>query len=145
MKKVLSLILFALAVSYGTASSQQTTVISKDTLGWYKIGEAKVDFKKDRDEITILGADQFKSIKLKIYNAPIDLKDLEIYFENGKKQDVKVNKLIQTAGESPVIDLEGGGERNLKKINFVYKTEPSNMDLKAYVEVWGLKTNSNKK
>ncbi len=141
MKKILSLILFVIAGSYGTAFSQQTTVISNDTLGWYKIGEAKVDFKKDRDEILVLGADKFKSIKLKIFNAPIDLKDLEIYFENGKRQDVKINKSIKEAGETSVIDLEGSGQRSLKKIDFVYKTMPNNMDVKAYVEVWGLKTN----
>ncbi len=141
MKKILLLILFAIAGSYGTAFSQQTTVISKDTQGWYKIGEAKVDFKKDRDEILVFGADKFKSIKLKIFNASIDLKDLEIYFENGKRQDVKINKSIKAAGETSVIDLEGGGERSLKKIDFVYKTMPNNMDVKAHVEVWGLKTN----
>jgi len=145
MKKVLSIILFAMAVSYGTASSQQTTVISTDTSGWYKIGEANVDFSRDRDEIIVLGADKFKSIKLKVINAPIDLKDLEVYFETGKRQDVKINASLKAAGESQVIDLEGGEQRSLKKIVIVYKTLANNMDVKAYIQVWGLKTKANKK
>jgi len=145
MKKVLSIILLAIAGIYGTVSAQQTTVVTGDTSGWYKISQANVDFKKDRDEIVILGADRFKSIKLKVFNAPIDLKDLEIYYESGNKQDVKINTLLKAAGESRVIDLEGGEKRSIKKIDFVYKTVANNMDVKAYIEVWGLKTNADKK
>lgn len=144
MKQVLSIILLVLAGSFGIVSSQQTTVVSSDTAGWYKIGEANVDLKRDRDEIVVLGADQFKSIKLKVINVPIELKDLEIYYETGKRQDVNINKSLKAAGESGVIDLEGGEQRSLQKIVIVYKTLANNLDLKAYVEVWGLKTNADK-
>jgi hypothetical protein len=145
MKKVLSVILLAIAVTYGTVSAQQTTVVNSDTAGWYKIGQANVDLKRDRDEIVVLGADRFKSIKLKVINASIDLKDLEIYYESGNKQDVNINKSLKAAGESGVIDLVGDEQRSLKKIVIVYKTLANNMDVKAYVEVWGLKTNADKK
>ena len=145
MKKILTIILLAIAGSYGIASAQQTTVISNDTTGWYKIGEAKVDFKRDRDEIVVLGADKFKSIKLVIINSPIDLKDLEIHYETGNKQDVNINKSLKAADESGVIDLEDGGQRSIKKIVFVYKTEANSMDVNAYIQVWGFKTNPNKK
>jgi hypothetical protein len=144
MKQVLSIILLVIAGSFGIVSSQQTTVVNSDTSGWYKIGTTNVDLKRDRDEIVVLGADQFKSIKIKVINVPIDLKDLEIYYETGSKQDVNINKSFQAAGESGVIDLEGGEQRSLQKIVIVYKTLANNLDLKAYVEVWGLKTNAEK-
>jgi hypothetical protein len=144
MKQLLSIIFLAIAGSFGIVSSQQTAVISSDTSGWYKIGETNVDLKRDRDEIVVLGADQFKSIKLRVINADIDLKDLEIYYENGKKQDVNINKSLKAAGESGVIDLEKGEQRSLEKIVIVYKTLANNLDKKAYVEVWGLKTNTDK-
>jgi hypothetical protein len=145
MKKVLPILLLFIAGIYGTAGAQQTTVVNADTSGWYKIGQAQVDFKRDRDEIVVLGADRFKSIKLKVINSPIDLKDLEIYYETGNRQDVKINASLKVAGESEVIDLVGGESRSIKKIVIVYKTIANNMDLKAYVEVWGLKTKANKK
>jgi len=145
MKKVLTTILLAIAGSYGVASAQQTTVISNDTTGWYKIGEAKVDFKRDRDEIVVLGADKFKSIKLVVVNSPIDLKDLEIHYETGNKQDVNINKSLKAADESGVIDLENGGQRSIKKIVFVYKTKENSMDENAFIQVWGFKTNPSKK
>jgi len=145
MKKVLTFILLAIAGSYGVASAQQTTVISNDTTGWYKIGEAKVDFKRDRDEIVVLGADKFKSIKLVVINSAIDLKDLEIHYETGNKQDVNINKSLKAADESGVIDLENGGQQSIKKIVFVYKTKENSMDENAFIQVWGFKTNPNKK
>jgi hypothetical protein len=58
---------------------------------------------------------------------------------------VKINASLKAAGESEVIDLVGGETRSIKKIVFVYKTIANNMDLKAYIEVWGLKTKANKK
>ena len=145
MKKVLTIILLAIVGSYGLASAQQTAVISNDTTGWYKIGEAKVDFQRDRDEIVVLGADKFKSIKLVIINSAIDLKDLEIHYETGKKQDVNINKSLKAADGTGVIDLEDGGQHSIKKIVFVYKAAANSMNDNASMEVWGLKTNPAKK
>jgi hypothetical protein len=56
-----------------------------------------------------------------------------------------INVSLKAAGESQVIDLEKGEQRSIKKIVIVYKTLANNMDVKAYVEVWGLKTNAGKK
>lgn len=119
-------------------------MITSDKTGWHKIGETTVNFQKDRDEIFVLIANRFASIKFKVLDAPIDLIDLEIYYSSGDRQDVKINMPIEAAGESRVVDLNGG-ERNLKKIVFVYKTLPNHKDVKAHVEVWGLKTNADKK
>ena len=91
-----------------------------------------------------MGADRFAAIKFKVDDAPIHLMDLEVYYESGDKQDINVNFPIKPKGESRVIDLKGG-ERNLKKIVFVYKTLENRKDVKAHVEVWGLKTNTDRK
>jgi hypothetical protein len=144
MKKSLVIILLAVAGSFGTAKAQQPAVMVSDDKGWHKIGETTVDFQKESDEIVVIGADRFASIKFKVVDAPIDLISLVIYYESGDKQDIKVNMPIKAPGESRIIDLNGG-ERNLQKIVFNYKTLPNNKDVKAHVEVWGLKTNANKK
>ncbi len=144
MKKKLIIILLVIAGGYGTAIAQTPAVMLSDKAGWHKIGEQTVSFQKERDEILVLVADRFASIKFKVTEAPIDLMSLEIYYESGDKQDVKINTPIKEKGESRVIELNGG-ERNLKKIVFVYKTLPNRKDVKAHVEVWGLKTNTDKK
>lgn len=133
-------ILLALAGNYGKMTAQTPAVIMSDKAGWHKIGERTVDFAKDRDEIMVVGADRFSSLKFMVTGASIDLIDLEVYYESGDKQDIKVNSPIWAGKESRVIDLNGG-ERSLKKIVFVYKTLANQKAEKAHVEVWGLKTN----
>ncbi|MEC4049917.1 hypothetical protein OX284_010795 [Flavobacterium sp. SUN046] len=144
MKKLVTLILISILVNFGSAYAQKPAVILSDKSGWHKIGKVTVDFTKEKDEISVLVADRFAKIKFKVEDAPINLISLEIYFESGDQQNVVVNSKIKASGESELIDLYGG-ERNLKKIVFVYKTLPNRKDKKAKVEVWGLKTNTNKK
>ena len=155
MKKTAIIGLLALTASFSTATAQNSMtdtdnksksheLIISDKTGWHKIGEVKADFKKEREEIMVMGADRFASIRFKVTEAPIDLVGLEVYYESGDKQDVKINMPVKAPGESRTIDLNGG-ERSLKKIVMVYKTLPNQHDEKAQVEVWGLKTNTDKK
>jgi hypothetical protein len=144
MKKLVTIMLVAVLGNFGTVLAQKPAVMLNDKSGWHKIGKVTVDFKKERDEIDILGADRFAKIKFKVEKAPIDLISVEVYFESGDKQDIVVNSKIKAMGESQIIELNGG-ERNLKKIIFVYKTLPNQKDKKAEVEIWGLKTNTNRK
>jgi hypothetical protein len=144
MKKVLAIILLAVAGCYGTLSAQKPAVVVSDKTGWHKIGETTVDFTKDRDEVSVLMADRFASLKFKVTDAPIDLIDAEVFYESGDSQKIRVGYPIKSPGESKTIDLNGG-ERSLKKIAFTYKTLPNSKDVKAHVEIWGMKTNPNKK
>ena len=145
MTKLLGLLFFAIAGSFGIASAQSPAIVLSDAAGWHKIGEKTVDFKMERDEISVIGADRFSMIKFKVTEAAIQLVSLEIAYESGDKQDVTVNQAIKTPGESRTFDLKGGSERSIKKIIFVYKTLPNSKDEKAHVEIWGLKTNTDKK
>jgi len=148
MKKVLLISILAVGGSYFTANAQtqdnKNAIMVSDSKGWHKIGETTVNFVKEREEILVTGSDRFASIKFKVIDAPIQLTDLEVYFESGDKQVIKVNTTIKAPGESRIIDIKGG-ERDLKKIVFIYKTLPNRKDDKAHVEIWGLKTNTDKK
>ena len=124
--------------------AQKPELMISDKSGWHKIASTTVSFKKDKEELLVLGADRFASIKFKVTGAPIEITSLEVYFVSGDKQDIIVNNTVELAGESKLIALNGG-ERSLKKIIFVYKTLPNHQDEKAVVELWGLKTNTDKK
>jgi hypothetical protein len=141
MKNKILIALLFIAGSYKTMFAQQPAVMLSDKKGWHKIGETTVDFTKERDELIVIGADRFASIRFEVTEAAIDLQDLEIYYESGPKQDISVRTPIMMGNETRVIDLNGG-ERALKKIVFVYKTYPNRKDEKAHVIVWGLKTNT---
>lgn len=138
MKKKLVVMLIAIAGSFGILSAQEPAVMIDAKPGWHKIGELTVDFKKDRDELLVLGNDRFSSIKFKVMDAPVELLDLEVYFENDTKQDIAVRSPINAGGESRVIDLNGDMPA-LKKIVFLYKTLPNRAEEKATLEIYGMK------
>ena len=144
MKKVILAVMLAFGTGYTALKAQQPAVVISDKTGWHKIGETKVDFTKDRDEVLVMGADKFATMKFKVTDAPIDITDVEIFYESGDNQKVNLGYAIKAPGESRVIDLNGG-ERRIKKIVFMYKTIPNYKDKKAHVEIWGNKTNTNKK
>ena len=141
MKKALILIAFALTANTITTTAQVPKIVVSDKAGWRSIGRTVVNFSREKDEIKVLGSNKFAAIKFKVLGAPIDLISLEVYYANGGKQDIAINSHIKDAGESKVIDLNGG-ERNLQKVVFIYKTLPNYKNKKARVQLWGLKTNT---
>jgi len=127
----------------GLYGQEDRTLVLSDKTDWHKIGTTTVNFSTDRDEIVVTGADKFAALKFKVKDVPIHLMSLVAYFDDGDKQDINVNFPIKPKGESRVIEFKGG-ERDLKKVVFVYKTITNNSDREAHVEVWGLKTNADK-
>ena len=136
--------LLAIAGLTSTVNAQKTRIVISDKNGWHKIGRMVVDFQKERDVINIIGSNGFSAIKFQVQNAPIDLREIVIYYAGGDSQKVDINSTIKPEGYSRVIDLDGR-ERNLKKIAFVYKTVSNNNDKKARLQVWGLKADTDKK
>ena len=137
MKKTM-LILAVAFLSFTTVFAQKPEVVTNNKPGWHKIGETTVDFKTDKDQILVLGADKFKKIQLKVKDAPIHMEDLQVFYENDTKEDVTVRSDFRAGSESRVIDLKGA-DRRLKKVEFVYRTVPNTKKDKAQVELWGLK------
>lgn len=143
MKKLMIMIL-AITSLGGIANAQKKAVMISDKTGWHRIGETTVDFQKDKDEVAVLVADRFASIKFLVEDAPIYLTSMEVFYESGDSQKMEINMPVKLKGESRILNLNGG-ERNLKKIVFVYRTLPNRKDKKAHVEIWGLKTNADRK
>lgn len=140
MKKIVLMLL--LVASYATMMAQAPKVVLNDKDGWHKIGETKVNFKQETDKITILGANRFAALKIKVKDAPILLDSFDIYFDNDEKQTVPVGQEFKVEGETKVVDF--GGEKNVKRVEFRYKTVGKFSDDRGSVTLWGLKTNPGK-
>jgi hypothetical protein len=143
MKRIIMITMVAMSVIYGLKGQEDRTIVLSDRTDWHKIGQTSVNFDTDRDEVAVSGADKFAALKFKVMDVPIHLMSMEVYFDDGNKQDININFPIKPKGESRVIELEGG-ERDLKKVVFVYKTITNRNDREAQVEIWGLKTNETK-
>ncbi|WP_029268401.1 hypothetical protein [Flavobacterium sp. KJJ] len=138
MKKIFMAMVLFIAVAGSAVQAQKVEVMTSTKEGWHKIGETTVNFKKDTDEILVIGENKFTELKFVVKETPIDIISLKLHFTKGADQNVKVNNPIEANGESHKISLTGG-ERKLQKIVFVYKTLPNRHDDKAHVEIWGYK------
>ncbi len=126
MKKVtvLLLIVVTMLMSFTTANR-----------GWKYIGDKWADYGIDRDVLQVTGNDIFTKVKIKVTDAPLKMYDMNIYFENGERQDVRLERNFSQGEWSRVIDLPGN-KRRIAKIEFIYDTKNVGRG-KARVAVWG--------
>jgi hypothetical protein len=106
---------------------------------WQKLGERKVDFTRDYDDISIIGKQKYSELKISVTEAPIYLTRLEINYETGTTQVVEINNNFKAPGDFKIVKLQGG-DRELSKIRMIYRTTPNRKDKKATVEIYGLKS-----
>lgn len=97
MKKLMIIMVLAVAGWLGKTSAQTPAVIWSDKAGWHKIGEKIVDLKMEEDEVLVLGADKFSALKFKVTDASIEILSAEVVFEDdedffGIKKDAAKEK-----------------------------------------------------
>ena len=149
MKKIF-LSLMVMAGIYGLAFGQQgsQSSASADDPNWEKIGEKTVDLSMDRGifdwntdrEKSVNASEKYSAIKFKAKDATVNLTNVEVEFDDGKKQDLNINSPVQVNSESKVLTLNNQSE--LDKITFNFKKDETARDDKAKIEVWGLKSQS---
>lgn len=86
---------------------------------WEQIGYQQADSKKDTDVVAVKGNDRHKKIRLCVEQRPLRMRDLDVVFANGGKQDVRVRKLIAAGSCTRAIDLKGN-KRNIAKVVMTY-------------------------
>lgn len=136
--KTLLIVVMMIFGAVKVSQAQEPAVVISDKAGWHKIGETKADFKTESEGITVLGKDSFKSIKLKITDAPINISKVTVYYENEKTEELSLNKILAPGTESKVFDLKNP-TAEIKKVVFTYRSQPSVEGDKAHVELYGLK------
>jgi hypothetical protein len=135
MKRTTCILMSFLFASFLSFAQKPGVVTSKEP-GGHKIGQVTASFKMETESIVAMGADVFKSIKLKVKDAPINLELLQVYYESGEMEDIPVKSTLQAGEETRVIDIK---QKDIKKVSFTYKTLPNSGKDKADVELWGLK------
>jgi hypothetical protein len=136
---VVVLVLFGLLTNYVVA--QKPAVVISNEPGWHKIGEITASFTAQTESISVLGADEFKALKLRVTDAPIHIERMQVYYENGEMEEVSVASELNAGAETRIIDLKGSNAE-IKKVSFTYNSLPSYKGDKAHVELYGLKGTS---
>lgn len=155
MKKLfLSIILvagvygFAIGQQGSQSQSSSQSQASANDPNWEKIGEKTVDLSSDKGifnwntdrEKTVRADEKYSAIKFKAKDAPVNLTNVQVEYENGQKQDLSINAPVQVNSDSKVISLNS--QSDVDKITFNYSKNESAGTDKAKIEVWGLKSNS---
>jgi Protein of unknown function (DUF2541) len=138
MKRIIVIVTVVFVALIGRVYAQDAGVVVSTKPGWHKIGEVKASFKMENESISVLGADKFKSIKLRVTDAPINVESVQVLYEDGESEDINIRSHLKAGAETRVIDLKGA-PREIKKIVFTYKTEPNVANDKAHIELYGLK------
>jgi hypothetical protein len=106
---------------------------------WRLIGQTQADHAADHDSIIVKGPfDNFRKIKFKVTNAPLNMQHMVVTYDNGQPDKIDVRQNIPQGGESRAIDLRGIGKRSVKRIDFWYDTKGF-LKGKADVTVFGMK------
>ncbi len=139
-KSLKTLLLLALIFVFG--QTQANTLPTLDTEGinpprWEKLGQRKVNYSLDRDEIMVTALDgRFSAVKLMVKKGGINMHKMVIHFGDGTKQQVNLKNKIPAGGATRVIQLKGQKKRVIRKVVFWYDTK-NLANKRATVELWG--------
>src|SRR6266487_2266695 len=105
MKQTL-ILLFSTIFAVTMLQAQKPEVLTNKKPGWHKIGDANVDFKTDKDKFIIMGADKFKSLQVRVTDAPVRMEDMQVQFEGEAKEDISLKSNFKPGTKSRVINLK---------------------------------------
>jgi len=132
LAKLFSVVLCISALA-SCGSSRRTIAIEE---GWELLGELKVDFVRDKDEIDVKAGNRFTALRFRVEDREVRLNDLNITYTNGDKLEPNVDVTIPAGQYSRDIELSAEG-RYIDKISFTYRTTGSLLKGRANVLVFG--------
>ena len=106
----------ATVTAIGPASAQQWRWNDQ---GWRTIGYTRVDG-RDSDTINLPGRTRQQAIRLCAMNAPLRLRDFDIRFDNGRRQDVQTRAILPPGRCTRAADLRGN-RRDIASVRLRYE------------------------
>lgn len=104
--------------------------------GWELLGEEKVNFVRDTDEMIITSKNQFTDIRFRVEDREVVINELKVHYASGDKLEPNIDFIIPANQDSRVIELARDG-RTISKIEFRYRTTGNILRGRANVLVYG--------
>ena len=114
-------------------SSRKTLILEE---GWELIGETKVNFVKDKDEVIVDSTKRYTHLRFKVEDREIKLDEVKVHFNNGDKLEPNIAEPIKPAEYSRDVELSSDG-KTINKIQFKYRTTGSILKGRAVILVFG--------
>ena len=113
-----TLILAATAAVATVAASAPAVAQSEYNNSWRTVGYTKVNG-RDADTIRVPGTARYRQMRVCVFNGPIEMRDLDVRYRNGARQDVNVRELMRAGTCTRNIDL-AGNRRDVTAVRVKY-------------------------
>jgi hypothetical protein len=113
-----TLILAAVATAAIVAAVAPASAQRWNDRGWRTVGFTTVDG-RDSDTINLPGVTRQRSIRLCAINQPLGLRDFDIRFANGGRQDVDTRAVLRAGTCTRAVDLKGN-RRDITQVRLRY-------------------------
>lgn len=139
MKGIMSIALavFCVGSLLSCGASRRSVAVEE---GWDLISEQKVNFVRDKDEITVSSRTPYTDLRFRVEDREIRINELKIYFPNGDKLEPKIDDVISADQFSRIIEIARDGRR-IDKIEFSYRTTGNLLKGRANVLLFGRRYN----
>lgn len=90
-----------------------------DDRGWRTVGQTRVDG-RDRDTIYLPGRTRQREIRLCVMKQPLRLRDFDVRFANGGRQDIDTRARLRPGTCTRAVDLRGN-RRDIESVRLRYE------------------------
>ena len=136
--KLLLPLLLLLVMAISACSSSRRSIGIEE--GWELLGEEKVNFVRDRDELEVRSRNQYTALRFIVEEREIRLNDLKITYQNGDQLTPAVDEVIPAGQTSRIIELAAEG-KYIDKIEFAYRTTGNVLKGRGKVIILGRRYN----
>jgi hypothetical protein len=112
-----------LAAAGAAATLAAVPATAQQWAAWRTIAYKTVNYGTDVDRIYVRGDRLYRQVKLCVFNAPLRIRDFDIRFANGQRQDVAVRQRIAAGTCTRNVDLYGN-RRDIQWIRLRYERIP---------------------
>ena len=142
-KKII--LLFLIVATFSIHVAAQDLIASKTGPPgtWQELGTVTVKDTVNHDDIVLVGQAEYRSLKFKVQDAPVNILNMNVIYQNGKVDQFSLKYQISAGGESRVIDLKTDnlktGVRKIRRVTIWYQTDSLAHTSTAKVTLWGMK------
>jgi hypothetical protein len=119
MKRVLTLAAATAAATFVAMAPASAQQWRWNENGWRTIGYTRVDG-RDTDRINLPGVTRQRAIRLCAMNQPLRLRDFDVRFANGGRQDVNTRAVLPPGRCTRAVDLQGN-RRDIASVRLRYE------------------------
>ncbi len=122
-------------ISVSLLSCGSTRTISVEE-GWEILGESKVNFVRDKDEIDVRSNNEYTALRFMVEKKDIRVNYLRVVYANGDVLEPQIDDIIGADQQSKIIELTREGKK-IDRVEFKYRSTGSILKARAKVILIG--------